>query len=389
MRKTIITVAIILLSLFRNSYSQNPTFELRATNFTPLNQITNAIEFDITLKWTNPGVAPNFEYAGGQYFFNFNAAIANGGTFQYIFALDTSDLPPNMRPRSPSAYTLSTPAQLRLAVNSFPGPGNGYQMPPNIPVKIIRMRLSTSAAGFYQIENFGIQWRDSLPNPFTKVLAYVGTTNTDLTNPPRRFQFPMDFPPSSATTLSVKFGIEGLCNNNQHLRRDTALIQIRSSVAPYPELDTERVILDSLSLTTTFITNVSPGNYYIVIKHRNSLETWSKPGGEPLGSGDYFYDFTSSASQAYGNNLVLKNGLYCIYSGNLNDDNVIDADDMLIMDNAVYNYASGNNIANLNGDQIVDIDDMAICDNNARAIRVVERPNALDKVQRQMMLVNP
>ncbi len=376
MKINILTAVLIVLFLSKVSFSQNPTFELRATNFTPLNLVTNSIEFDVTLKWTNPQRVPNFEYAGGQYFLNFNAGISNGGTLTYRYALDTSDLPVNMRPRSPVAYTSSTPAQLRLAVNTFPGSGSGFQMPPNTAIRIIRMKLSTTAETLYQIENFGIQWRDSLPNPFTKIFAYVGTTNTDISVLPWNRPFFMDFPTYPITNISLKVGIEGLCRYDKHKVRDTLSVFLRRTALPYQILDSESVALDSITLTANFTTSVPEGNYYIVIKHRNSLETWSKAGGESLGGGNYFYDFTSSASQAYGNNLILVGNVYCIYSGNINGDDIIDAEDLIYVDNDVFNYAPGTNITNLNGDQIVDIEDLAICEKNARALRIVQWPGS-------------
>ncbi len=73
----------------------------------------------------------------------------------------------------------------------------------------------------------------------------------------------------------------------------------------------------------------------------------------------------------------------------LTRDFIIDAEDVLEVDNAVFNYAGGNSIANLNGDNIVDIEDMAICDNNARAIRVVERPGHWRLINDQKSKHNP
>lgn len=45
------------------------------------------------------------------------------------------------------------------------------------------------------------------------------------------------------------------------------------------------------------------------------------------------YDFTPAASQTYGNNQTLVGSKYCIYSGDINQDNVIDAQDLAILDN--------------------------------------------------------
>lgn len=368
MRTITLTVLTILVTVTNSLFSQIPTYELRATNFTPLHTVTNSIEFDVVMTWTNPGIVPNFEYAGGRSHFNFNALIANGGTLTY--EIIDSDLPVSLRPRNPQAYTASVPAQLRQANNTFPGAGSGYQMPADSEILITRVRLTTSASQFANIEGFEIQWRDALPNPFTKFFAYVGTTNTDISNTQNHF---MDFP-FTQSFIDVKVAIEGIQSQGQHVVRDSLTVLLRSSLPPYDIIDSRISVLDSASLITSTSFVVPIGSYYIVVKHKNSLETWSKGGGEQIGSGNYFYDFTTAASKAYGNNLVLKDGLYCIYSGNVNQDDIIDADDLLLIDNDLLNFASGNSITNLNGDGIVDVDDLAICDKNARELRSVIRP---------------
>jgi hypothetical protein len=182
MTKTLKLFVVLFLLAFgvRSGFAQNPTYTLDVNDATPSGSITNEIEFDIDMTWTNSGIAPNFEYAGGQYFFDFNTAISNGGTLAYAYAAtNTSDLPTSMRPRNPQI----SGTQLRLAVNTFPGAGSGYVMPPGTPVKIIRMKLSTTAP-LFALAPFGLVWRNGPTNPFTKIFAYVGTTNTDITTAP-------------------------------------------------------------------------------------------------------------------------------------------------------------------------------------------------------------
>lgn len=367
----LIYFALLLLVLnSTNSYSQNPTYALDVNDGDLVSP--NVYEFDIDETWTNPGIAPNYEMSGGQYFFDINGSIANGGTMTMQNA--GSDLPTNMQPRNPTVFTSSTPWQLRWAVNTFPGAGNGFEMPPNTQIKILRVRLITTAASFANI-NSELTYRNSLPGPFIKKFAYIGTVNTDISTPSTHT---MSITGYFQPNVTIKFCTEGLLKNNAIQRADSTWILIRSVQSPYDIVASFYKKIDTVNFTVKINTFIPQGNYYIVIKHKNSLETWSKPGGELIGNGNFFYDFTTSASQAYGNNLVLKDGLYCIYSGNVNEDDVIDAEDLLIVDNAVYNYASGTSVANLNGDNIVDIEDMAICDRNARSIRVVERPGALE-----------
>ncbi|MBK8983794.1 MAG: hypothetical protein IPM38_16120 [Ignavibacteria bacterium] len=60
--------------------------------------------------------------------------------------------------------------------------------------------------------------------------------------------------------------------------------------------------------------------------------------------------------------MVLIGSRYCIYTGNFNNDMIIDADDLSLLENDLYNYQTGDALTNVNGDNIVDIDDLAIVD---------------------------
>jgi hypothetical protein len=148
---------------------------------------------------------------------------------------------------------------------------------------------------------------------------------------------------------------------------DNAAAYLRNTFSPYSIADSAKAKIDSLSFSGTFaFTHASSGTYYIAISHRNSIETWSKPGGEPFIFGSVMnYDLTSSQSQAFGSNLILKGSRYCIYSGDVNQDGTVDISDIGLIDNDVLFVATGYTASDLNGDNIVDLSDMAIADNNA------------------------
>ena len=86
------------------------------------------------------------------------------------------------------------------------------------------------------------------------------------------------------------------------------------------------------------------------------------------------YDFTMDSTSAYGNNLVLKGSKYCIYSGDVNQDGIIDASDNTVIDNNSYNFVIGYESSDLNGDGITDLADLLICENNAFDIIVSISP---------------
>lgn len=383
--KQLILIIFMMAVIGEAGYCQNPTYILKATNIT--RTAPNEYTFEIRMQHTNSTVY--FEYAGGQYFFEFNSQISNGGVFGFAYALDSSDLPVKLRPRNPQVFNTGNQYwQLRMAVNTFQGAGNGYSnILTNSPgTKIAKMKLTTTADSF-SLAPLTLTWRPlEGPNPNPKIFAYINGVNTDITNPQYHL---VDSTITYLYNIGIRLAIEGLWTSKSHTASDSIEVFLKNSTPPFQTVYSQRIKLDSMNLTASFPLMFFSGTYYLVIKHKNTLETWSKTGGEALGNANYFYDFTTSASQAYGNNMVLKDGLYCIYSGNVNGDDVIDAEDLLAVDNAVFNYETGTSIANLNGDNIVDIEDMAICDNNARAIRVVERPVMLDDVRKERILVNP
>lgn len=154
---------------------------------------------------------------------------------------------------------------------------------------------------------------------------------------------------------------------NQMSRKDTVRIYLRNSSFPYEYIDSSKGIIDSISFSNIFtFTNAPSGTYYIVVNHFNCIETWSKNGGEVLTNNGsiYNYDFTSSASQTLGNNTKRKGTKYCMFSGNINEDFIIDAGDISAVENDVSIGAEGFLRTDLNGDYFVDSDDLSIIENN-------------------------
>ncbi len=146
---------------------------------------------------------------------------------------------------------------------------------------------------------------------------------------------------------------------------DTLKIYLRNSVSPYNKADSSVAVPDSSGSGLFYFFNAqSSQKYYLVINHKNSLETWSSA-AQNFTSGSINYDFTLSASQSYGNNSRQKGNRFCIYSGDVNKNGSIDVIDISIVDNAVYNFESGYSISDLNGDMTVDAIDITFIDNNA------------------------
>jgi len=458
--KRILTAFFFLLTWI-NSYSQNPIYELDARNF---NYFSNKIEWDIYIYHTNGPVA--FEYSGGQYYFNFNPLIANGGTLTY--SIIGSDLPSPFQPRGPEVFN----SQLRLAINTFPGPGFGYDMTNNVypGTKIVRVRLITSAPTLAN-QPLELVWRNPpVPpnaNPVTKIFAYVGTTNTNITTPLKHLMNRMSGPPQlisplnnslnnqlsltfqwrkvlNATSYRLQVATDSLFNNiirndsvfldtfktvtglnhltkyywkvramntsgptaystvwnfttrdiiklrlsvlmegmysqifNLMTRRDTIKVLLRNNFPPYTIRDSARAPIDSIVFNGLFKFPIPPaGTYYIVAKHFNCIETWSKANGQLLNTTDTnTYNFTTAASQAFGNNMKLKGSKYCMYSGDINQDGIVDGSDLIRIHTDAVNFVTGIRIpTDLTGDNVVDGSDYAIGDNNGFNFVVIIKP---------------
>lgn len=161
---------------------------------------------------------------------------------------------------------------------------------------------------------------------------------------------------------------EGFYNsaNNSMNMKDNFTVYLRNIVSPYSKVDSANAVIDSLTFTGYFaFKNAVNGTYYISTKHRNSIETWSKAGGETFTRGSVMnYYFTSSQSNAYGNNLVLKGSKYCIYGGDVTQNGAVDASDLAMIDYDVFNFQSGYLITDLTGNNFTDAEDIAIADNN-------------------------
>ncbi|MBK6965130.1 MAG: hypothetical protein IPH20_14625 [Bacteroidales bacterium] len=114
-------------------------------------------------------------------------------------------------------------------------------------------------------------------------------------------------------------------------------------------------------------------DYFIVIKHRNSLETWSSSPVSFSGT-SISYNFTSAASQAFGSNLKPVSGVFVIYGGDVNQDGVVDSADMTPVDNDAAGYLAGYLSTDVNGDGIIDTADITIIDNNSASYTGVIAP---------------
>jgi hypothetical protein len=165
---------------------------------------------------------------------------------------------------------------------------------------------------------------------------------------------------------------------------DTLGIELHESFYPYNAVYLDTSILDiSGDVDFSFPTTVLGHNYYLAVRHRNALETWSSA-PVVFSSRNIFYSFTDHAYKAYGSNQAdMGDGNFAFWSGDISDaatmtiglqDGIIESQDYLDMENAVYLIYVGYNYEDLTGDGVVEESDYIIIENNVRAILFTMRP---------------
>ncbi|MEO8209058.1 MAG: CHRD domain-containing protein [bacterium] len=176
-------------------------------------------------------------------------------------------------------------------------------------------------------------------------------------------------------TLDLTTLIEGFFDDGTNtMVQDTVTVNLRNSTTPFDIVGTSKVYLSATGTGSLSYPTASNGdNYYLQVLHRNGLETWS---GNPTSFSTFYmtYDFTTAASQAFGSNLTLKGTKYCIYSGDVNQDGIVDLSDQQLVDNAGFSFTSGYVVTDVNGDEIVDISDAEITEGNAANFVGLIRP---------------
>lgn len=171
---------------------------------------------------------------------------------------------------------------------------------------------------------------------------------------------------------------------NSPLLCDPVTVKLHESSFPYSlAYNISEIIKTDGSGNYQLIPQVRNHSYYIVLKHRNALETWSS---SPVlfNSSRIDFSFTESSAQAYGNNLKdLGDGNFALYSGDISDnatsivgqqDGVIEGQDYSDMENAVYLVSTGYIPEDITGDGVVEGLDYSIMENNVYYVISVFRP---------------
>jgi len=190
---------------------------------------------------------------------------------------------------------------------------------------------------------------------------------------------PVGITQSPNITLNMTMFIEGFYNSSTDLQvRDTIKVYLRNTVTPFAKIDSAKAVVSANGSASLLFGNAPTGQYYIVTTHRNSLETWSKSGGESLVRGSAVnYNFSTASSQAYGSNMKQVDtspARFADFSGDVNQDGFINLADVIGIYNDAGNFVTGYKVTDTNGDNITDLSDILIANNNSVGFVTVVKP---------------
>ncbi|MEZ5045808.1 MAG: MopE-related protein [Chitinophagaceae bacterium] len=152
---------------------------------------------------------------------------------------------------------------------------------------------------------------------------------------------------------------------------DSVLVELKSN--PFAQAAYSQVLPISTSgIINLYVPlNIVGTQKYIILKHRNSVETWSAI--SPIINANSTYDFSMNNFAAYGNNMIeVESGVWALYSGDCTQDGSIDIFDFLNWDIDNQAFSSGYFSTDLNGDGSVDIFDFLLWDtNNQNFVEVI------------------
>lgn len=165
------------------------------------------------------------------------------------------------------------------------------------------------------------------------------------------------FQTKQTLNTNLKVLLEGFYNGTTQVR-DTIRVYLAQTGSPWTLKDSTLAYLNSNGTDTASFENSVAGTYYLVVKHRNHIETWSAL-PIALSLGVYVnYDFTTGANKAFGNNMKQVGSVWVLYGGDADQSGQVFVNDynLFITQFGWDGYIS----CDLNGNTFVDGYDLPI-----------------------------
>ena len=160
---------------------------------------------------------------------------------------------------------------------------------------------------------------------------------------------------------------------------DTIIAELHYANSPFALLYSMKSTIDIYgNCSFVFPSVVLFQNYYIVLHHRNAIETWSNP--VLFNSSVMNFDFTN-ADNVFGHNVAdLKDGNYALWSGDVTNgtfdvqDGFINHNDHINIEKFSQLFQTGYLSNDITGDGIVESSDFSLIEFNSSQLITVARP---------------
>lgn len=228
---------------------------------------------------------------------------------------------------------------------------------------IILVNSYSTAPGSWRSIDGGVSWTPiSIPSSGYQVVSVDSTTQFAAQSSGFYKLESEYFNAMVLTSFTVL--IEGFYNGSV-MNSDTVSVQLRNTSFPFNLVDQTKIVVNNSGIGSGSFLNASNGTpYYLVVKHRNAVETWSAL-PQTFSANTLTYDFTTGQNKAFGNNLKLVGSKWCIYGGDVNQNGTVDNADL----NSVFNNnaigTTGYTNTDLNGDMFTEIEDLNIVFTNS------------------------
>ena len=328
-------------------------------------------EFDLYLTSTGSSA---LELACFQSGIKLNSSFVNGGTVTPSIVAGNSDLISEQVPIS-IGFVAGSDNCVRIAPRTPPrtltpptSSTFGTTISSGLGMKVCRVRLTNSVD--FGMDPATYAWNYSVSPYNTIISAYIPgspAVNTVITNAN-----------SKTVSNTITLFLEGLYTGpmmrksqdelGDHFQANVAdqiTVKLAMATAPYTIVrEFSNVNLLQNGKCAVSIPSSIAGNYYIVVSHRNSIETWS---AAPIAfsSVPLEYNFTDASSKAYGDNQATIGGVFAVFGGDVDVDGSVGINDLGITENSASVFGAGYLVEDVDGDGSVGISDLGLIENNS------------------------
>jgi hypothetical protein len=157
---------------------------------------------------------------------------------------------------------------------------------------------------------------------------------------------------------------------------DTVIMQLAKPKPPYNIMYSDTQVVDvNGNGRFHFITTPEYDRYYVIFRHRNGLETWS---AQPIvinSPNSNVCDISTGLSTVYGaNEKDLLDGNFAIWSGDVNQDGLIDESDFDLIESTSQQFSFGYLPTDITGDNLIESTDYSLIENNVQLYLFRIRP---------------